>query len=191
MVNRDTARLMLMINGETEGEFADPIPGIPADSGIRIESNASENKVQQILGIEIMEYDDSSRRHRNEERGEPANDSLISREDDRWTGRLLEIRRTENGPLFIFKTNFQQDPVEIPGKEVSTVFFRSGTTPATAAKPLPFLLRLPGEGALGVSSCEFGGESASAAHPLLGKLVFRSGGILSIERNKPAAGPNP
>lgn len=193
MVNRDAARLKLMINGEPEGAFADPIPNIPDGSGIKLECNTSENKEQQISDIEILEHDDSSRRHRSEERGDPANDSLISREDDRWTGRLLEIRKTKDGARFFFKTNFQEKTVEIPEAEVSTVFLSGGSSAHTDIKTLPFLLRLPGEGALAVSSCEFAGESASATHPLLGKLVFRHGGILSIERKKPAAvsGPNP
>jgi hypothetical protein len=191
MVNRDTARLKLMINGEPEGEFADPIPNIPDGSGIKFECNTSENKEQQIRGIEILEHDDSSRRHRSEERGDPANDSLISREDDRWTGRLLEIRNTKDGTRFVFKTNFQEKPVEIPEAEVSTVFLSTGSSSNTDAKKLPYLLRLSGEGAMGVSSCEFAGESASATHPLLGKLVLRRDGIISIERRKPAAGSGP
>ena len=193
LVNRKAARLQLFINGENEGEFADPIPDLPDGFGIRLESNAGENKVQQFSDIEILEYDDSSRRHRSEERGDPESDSLISREEDRWTGRLLEIRKTPEGACFVFKTGFQEKPVEIPEAEVSTVFFSGENATTADDKPLPYVLRLPGEGSLGVSSCEFSGDSATAAHPLLGKLVFRRGGIVSIERNPISAGsgPNP
>lgn len=182
MVNRDTARLKLMINGESEGEFADPIADVPDGSGITLASNASNGGVQEIRGIEILEYDDSRGRHRGEERGDAASDSLITREDDRWTGHLIEIRNTKEGARFVFKSGFQEKPVEIPASEVSTVFL-SGVTEKADHKLLPFVLRLAGEGSLAVSSCEFTGESASAVHPLLGPLVFRRGGILSIERN--------
>lgn len=180
MVNRDTARLRLMINGESMGEFADPIKDVPDGSGITFASTVSS--VQEIREIEILEYDDSRERHRNEERGDSANDSLISREDDRWTGRLIEIRNTKDGARFVFKTGFQEKPVEIPEADVSTVFLSGGASKATDDKRPPFVLRLPGEGSLGVSSCEFTGDSASAVHPLLGPLTFRRDGILSIER---------
>jgi hypothetical protein len=190
MVNRDTGRLQLMLNGETEGEFADPIPNVPDGSGISLACNTPNNEVQEIREIEILEYDDSRRRHRSEDRGDLANDSLISREDDRWTGRLIEIRNTKDGVRFFFKTGFQEKPVEIPEADVSTVFL-SGQSATADHKRLPFVLRLPGEGSLAVSSCEFTGESASAVHPLLGPLTLRRGGILSIERIPSAAGTGP
>ncbi len=183
MVNRDTARLKLLLNGETEGEFADPIAEVPVGAGITLECNTPNNGVQEIREIEILEYDDSRKRHQTEERGDLANDSLISREDDRWTGRLLEIRNTKDGARFVFKTDFQDKAVEIPAADVSTVFLSGATSKTADDKRLPFVLRLPGEGSLGVSSCEFTGESASAVHPLLGPLTFRRGGILSIERS--------
>lgn len=188
MINRDTARLQLMLNGENEGEFADPIPDVPDGTGIRLACNTPNNGFQEIRDIEILEYDDSRKRHRNEERGDPANDSLISTEDDRWTGRLIGIRKKKDGASFVFKTSFQEKPVEIPESEVSTVFL-SGE--AADDKRPPFVLRLPGEGLLGVSSCEFTDGSASAIHPLLGPLNFPNRGILSIERNPSAAGTSP
>jgi hypothetical protein len=188
MVNRDTARLQLMINGESEGEFADPIADVPDGSGITLASNTPNGGVQEIREIEILEYDDSRGRHRGEERGDAASDSLISREDDRWTGRLIGIRNTKEGALFIFKTGFQEKPVELPEADVSTVFL-SGATADQA--PLPFVLRLPGDGSLGVSSCQFTDGSASAVHPLLGPLIFKGGGILAIERTPPAAATSP
>jgi hypothetical protein len=187
LVNRDTARLELMLNGEPEGEFADPIAEVPDGSGITLACNTPGGGVQEIREIEVLEHDDSHRRHRGEERGDPENDSLISREDDRWTGRLLEIRSGANGPVFVFKTDFQDQPVEIPEADVSTVFFSSPPPEAPLPEAGRFLLRLPGDGSLGVASCQFTGESATAAHPLLGPLTLRRDGILAIERITPAA----
>ena len=71
------------------------------------------------------------------------------------------------------------------------MFLSGGARKAADDKRLPYVLRLPGEGSLGVSSCEFTGDSASAVHPLLGQLTFRRGGILSIERSPSAAGTRP
>jgi len=190
MVNRVTARLQLLINGESEGEFADPIADIPNGRGIVFASNAPDGATQEVRDIEILQYDDSRRRHRSEERGDAASDSLISREDDRWTGRLLEIRPAASGPLFRFKTEFQEQPIEISGKDVSTVFLSGKPEKHVAGGTSPsFILHLAGGGALRASACEFTDESASISHPLLGPLTIRRSGILSLERIAPVAKP--
>lgn len=188
-VNRDNARLELFINGEPEGEFADPIAGIPSGSGIMLTFHTANGGAQEIRNIEVLEYDDTRRRHRAEDRGDPRSDSLISREDDRWSGRLLGIRNTAEGALFIFKTDFQDEPIEIPEAEVSTVFLAENEAAKPDQAAHPFVLRLPGDGALRVSSCQFSGDSASAVHPLLGALTFRRGGITAMERIPPAPKP--
>ncbi len=183
-VNRDTARL-------EEGEFADPIAGIPDGSGIVFVSNTSNGVRQQFRGIEVLEFDDSRSRHRAEDRGDPARDSLISREDDRWSGELTEILPTPKGLVFVFKTDFQDAPMEIPESDVSTVFLAGGKNTDAKQAPHPFVIRLPGEGSLRVSSCRIGGEKITASHPLLGPLAIRREGIASIERTPHPAEPTP
>jgi hypothetical protein len=190
-VNRDTARLELLIDGESEGEFADPIAGIPDGSGIVFVSNTSNGVRQQFRGIEVLEFDDSRSRHRAEDRGDPARDSLISREDDRWSGELTEILPTPKGLVFVFKTDFQDAPMEIPESDVSTVFLAGGKNTDAKQAPHPFVIRLPGEGSLRVSSCRIGGEKITASHPLLGPLAIRREGIASIERTPHPAEPTP
>jgi hypothetical protein len=190
-VNRDTARLELLIDGESEGEFADPIAGIPDGSGIVFVSNTSNGVRQQFRGIEVLEFDDSRSRHRAEDRGDPARDSLISREDDRWSGELTEIQPTPKGLVFIFKTDFQDAPMEIPESDVSTVFLADGKNSSIKQAPHPFVIRLPGDGSLRVSSCRIGGEKITASHPLLGPLAIRREGIASIERTPHPVEPTP
>jgi hypothetical protein len=190
-VNRDTARMELLIDGESEGEFADPIDGIPDGSGIAFVSNTSNGVQQQFRGIEVLEFDDSRVRHRAEDRGDPARDSLISREEDRWSGDLTEVRPTPNGLVFVFKTDFQDSPMEIPEADVSTVFLADGKTHAGKQAAHPFVIRLPGDGSLRVSSCRIGGEKITVTHPLLGPLAIRREGIASIERTPQAAEPTP
>lgn len=184
-VNRTESKIQLFLNGEPEGAFADPIAPAPAGSGIAIIGNPPNGVSQEIRGIEVIELDDSQRRHRAEDRGDATSDSLISREDDRWGGRLLEIRKTAGTAVFRFKSGFQEEPLEIPEKDVSTVFFAS-EKPEPAREDVPgFILRLHGAGFLRVSSCRFGGDSVSAVHPLLGALSFRREGIAAIERSQP------
>jgi hypothetical protein len=190
-VNRDTARLELLIDGESEGEFADPIAGIPDGSGIVFVSNTSNGVRQQFRGIEVLEFDDSRSRHRSEDRGDPVRDSLISREDDRWSGELTEIQPTPKGLVFIFKTDFQDAPMEIPESDVSTVFLADGKNSSIKQAPHPFVIRLPGDGSLRVSSCRIGGEKITASHPLLGPLAIRREGIASIERTPHPVEPTP
>jgi hypothetical protein len=188
-VNRDTARMELFINGEPEGEFADPIARIPDASGIAFVSNTPNGMTQRISSIEILEFDDSSTRHRAEDRGDPLKDSLISREDDRWSGRLMAIRPTPEGLVFSFKTDFQREALQIPESDISTVFL-AGANPASPEDPgHPFVIRLAGEGELRVASCVFGGEHVTATHPLLGQLAIRRDGIVSLERTSPTPEP--
>ena len=103
-------------------------------------------------------------------------------------------RKAGQGQVFRFKSDFQNDPLEIPESDVSTVFFASKDAKAPAAVDHPFLLRLRGDGVLSVSSCRFNEETDAAAHPLLGKLEFRREGIVALERpkpKKPKAAPEP
>jgi hypothetical protein len=191
-VDRAVSRIQLFLNGEPEGVFADPIRPIPDGSGITLASTAPEGNSQEIHDIEILELNDSSARHRAEERGDLKTDSLISREEDRWGGRLLDIRNSGGTLLFRFKSNFQDEPLELPAADVSTVFFATGDAPDPAkANGHPFLLRLQGEGSLRVTSCGFSADAVSAVHPLLGRLTLRRDGVTTLQRHTPKAKPEP
>ncbi len=184
-VDRKTARLHLLLNGEPEGAGIDPVKGAPEGGGVTLVSNAANGTEQEIRNIEILELDDARGRHRSEERGDPKTDSLISRDDDRWGGRLTGIRKTGDGLIFSFKSDFQESPLELLDSDVSTVFFASPADSIKAADPHPFVLRLQANGLLRVSSCSFTENSVAAVHPLLGPLVIRRAGISALERLDP------
>lgn len=188
-VDRKGSRLHLFINGEPEGDFADPISPVPDGSGITLMCNAPSGTTQEITAIEVCEFDDSRARHHAEERGAPETDSMISREEDRWGGRLIDLRQTGDGPVFRFKSDFQDAPLEIPEAEVSTVFFATKDDAAKDDAKAPFVLKLPGEGSLKVSACRFDDGKVSATHPLLGPLELRRDGVLSMERTNPNPEP--
>src|SRR5690606_700622 len=99
----------------------------------------------------------------------------IGRRAERWGGRLEAIRRTPEGPVFVFKSDFQESPVELPEPEVSTVFFKTGDQPATDDPEPAFSLRLQGFGNLKVTSCTFADDVIRARHPLLGDLTLERG----------------
>ena len=204
-VDRKGGKIHLLLNGEPEGDYADPItllPGglVPDGTGITLTSIAQNGSTQEISAIEILEFDDARIRHRAEDRGDPKTDSLISREDDRWSGRLIEIRHTDDGPLFRFKGDFQQDPLEIREGDVATVFFAAkdgkgdkGDKDPDLQQIHPFVLRLCGGGSLRVASCLFTEDKVSAVHPLLGRLSLRRDGIVGMERtgSKAKTAPEP
>jgi hypothetical protein len=190
-VNRDSTRIGLLLNGESEGEIADPIPMTPKGNGLAVVFNHSENTVQEIRNIVVLEYDDTRHRHRAEDRGDGSSDKLITRDDSRWSGTLQAIRKTGNELTYVFKSRNQEEFMEIPEQDISTIFLAGNDKPATPPAASPFVLRLHPEGSLSVDSCVFNPEGVSANHPLLGRITLHPGSITAIERIKPAAPEEP
>lgn len=186
-VDRKTSRLQLFLDGVPENPVVDPVRPPPPGSGVAFECNASDRSPHTIRHVEILELQDDGVRHRTEERGDAKEDSLVSRDEDRWTGRLLEVRKAEAGTVFRFKSDNRGEPLEIPASEVSTVFLATASPEAAPAAATPFVLRLGGGGRLHVGSCVFDGTSASVRHPLLGALKLDRRAILSLERSMPPA----
>jgi hypothetical protein len=179
-VDRKASRIHLFINGEPEAAGVDPVGSAPVGNGITLISSASAGEVQEIRNLEILELDNAGARHRSEDRGNLKNDSLISRDEDRWSGHLTSIRKGAEGAVFSFKSDFQADPLELAEADVSTVFFAN---PQPSAPPPAkfFTLRLSGGGSLRVSSCTFMDSSITASHPLLGVLKINRDGVLAID----------
>ncbi len=183
-VNRNTSRLQLFLNGEPEGESPDLVSAAPIGSGITLISNAPNGTTQEIHNIEVLENDDSRVRHLAEERGDPKTDSLISTEDDRWSGQLTKINKTPEGSMFHF-FDVQKNPLEIPETDVSTVFFASEASVKAEGEPPHLILNLRGDGSLRVKSCRFTDAVVFAEHPLLGKLELHRDDIISMVRTQP------
>jgi hypothetical protein len=185
--DRNTSRLQLFLNDEPEGAFDDPFSPVPDGSGITLVSNAPSGSTQEILNIEVLDYDDSRIRHHAEERGDPKTDSLISSEDDRWSGHLTKITKTSEGSIFhFFNSDVQKDPLEIPETDVSTVFFSSVNRMNMEGEAPRLILKTRGDGSLRVKSCRFKDDVAYVDHPLLGKLELSRHDIISIVRSRPA-----
>jgi hypothetical protein len=191
-VDRKASRIHLFINGEPEGAGVDPVGNAPVGNGITLVSSASSGEVQEIRNLEILELDNAGARHRSEDRGNPKNDSLISRDEDRWSGHLTGIRKGAEGAVFSFKSDFQAQPLELAEADVSTVFF-ANPQPSPSPPAKLFTLRLFGGGSLRVSSCTFSDSSITASHPLLGVLKINRGGVLAIDYldSKPKPKPKP
>ncbi len=190
-VDRKTSRLHLMLNGESEGAGVDPVGKPPVGNGVSFVTTSPTGTTQEIRGIEISEFDNTRVRHRAEDRGDLKTDSLISRDDDRWGGRLTRIQKGADGPVFFFKSDFQEAPLELSEAVVSTIFFASPGPAPAPERVHPFALRLRGEGSLRVESCTFAEDSVTARHPLLGDLKISRTGVAALERLEPEPAAKP
>ncbi|RYD37212.1 MAG: hypothetical protein EOP87_03985 [Verrucomicrobiaceae bacterium] len=180
-VDRTNSMLHLFLNDEPEGRFGDPVGSPPVAGGIAFSSTAGNETQMTISDLQIAEWDHSGDRHRTEERGDGTVDALIEKRGDRFGGSLLSIKPGPDGPMFAFKSDFQEAPIELPESEVSTVFFKESGGKVEEVFH-PFVLRLRGNGIIRVSSCSFPGDRIEATHPLLGALVLARGGVTALER---------
>ncbi len=179
-VNRTTKRIDLFLNGQLESWGLDPGPAAPEGAGIILGINGMNGTTHVIRNLSVHELNNTRIRHRAEDRGNPNKDSLISRDEDRWTGELREIRRNETQADFIFKIPQSDEALVVPFDKVSTVFFRK---PADKAGDIPtkYRLQLRGEGLLSVKSCRISEQTITVIHPLLGELQLPKQTILGIE----------
>lgn len=180
--DRSRGLLELRINGELEGRYTDPIQPFPVGTGVSLTSRAARESGQGVGDIRILEWDDRSDRHRSEERGDGKSDSLIGRYGERFGGNLESIRADGASKVYLFKSDFQKDPLELPEEEVSTVFLGGAAKPSKSDKVGGLILNLRGHGTMRLSSCVLEGDTVRVAHPLLGSLEFDRSGIASIER---------
>ena len=181
-VDRKASRLHLLINGEAEGAGVDPVAAPPAGNGVRLVNSAPAGTTQEIRAIEVAEFDHAGTRHRSEDRGQAKTDSMISRDDDRWSGQLSGVKKTSGGILFAFVSDFQKEPLELAESDVSMIFFAQEENPTPPNRDQLLALRLRGGGLLKVTSCIFSEASVTAQHPLLGSLKIDRAGISSLQR---------
>ena len=180
-VDRKTSRLYLFLDGEPEGTGVDPLPDSPLGNGIGIVSSSAITTSQEISDIEISEVDHPGTRHRSENRGDPKADSMTSRDDDRWSGRLTGVKKGGEGNVFAFKGDFQNEPLELAESDVSMIFFAQEESSKLPMIEHPLALRLRGDGLLTVTSCVFSEASVVAHHPLLGMIKVERAGIASLQ----------
>lgn len=180
-VDRKASRIHLLLNGEPEGAGVDPIPEAPVGNGVSFTNGGASGSPLEIREIEVLELDNVRARHLSEDRGDTKTDSLISRDEDRWSGRLIGISKGPEGAIYSFKSDFQDAPLELTEADVSTIFFAQPEPAPIPKNDHSFALRLNGEGSLRVSSCTFSPERVTAQHPLLGPLEMDRAGVVAME----------
>jgi hypothetical protein len=192
-VDRPGRTLQLFLNDEPEGPFKDPIARPPVAGGIAFESMLEEGAKAGISDIEVLDWNLKGERRRTEDRGDVTKDVLIGIKSERFSGKFIEAKKGPEGMLYVFKSAFQEEALEVPESEVATVFFVGKTNADADVVKNPFILQLCSGGSLHVASCSFSAELVEATHPLLGRLTLRRAGVSAFERvsPKPKDAPEP
>ena len=182
-VNRKKGSISLYINDQLQGTFEDKNPDLPKGTGISFTANATEKNKLSVSDIEVSEWEDNGAEPRVENRGDTKEDALISKDGERFGGRILSISEADGGMIYRFKSNFQENPIDLPEKDVSTVFFAAKPN-AESKEPKGMRLYFQGRGAIQISKCVFTNETIQITHPLLGDLELNRVAVSSIERIK-------
>lgn len=182
-VDRESSKIHLYLDGEPEASGVDPVDVAPTGSGFAFVSSAPTGSSQEIRDIQVLDFDDSRERHHSEERGDTKTDSMISRDDDRWSGHLASMGRQAEGTVLTFTSDFQEQPLELLENDVSTVFFAKSGEPEKPDAEDAWVLRLRGGGTLHVSSCIISDNHISTTHSLLGPLEINRAGVMALEKS--------
>lgn len=178
-VNRKNGRLELYINSELEGRYLDKNP--PKGTGVILTSLSRSETELTISEIEINEWNSGASAPRSEDRGEGKEDAVIGRNSERFGGKLISINEINEQKIYRFKSNFQEEPIDLPETEVSTIYFsRSGDIKPQNADG--FLLSLKGRGSLSVTKTIFNENSLKITHPMLGDINIDRAGVLQMQR---------
>ena len=183
-VDRTARTLQLFLNDEPEGKFKDPTPKAPMGGGILFESLAGDAHELNISEIQIADWDLKGERRPLDDRGDKTKDALIGIESERFSGNLIGTKAGPEGLLYVFKSAFQENAIEVPEDQVATLFLTEPNEPA-AVTPSAFSLRFHGGGTLQVSACSFSETEVLATHPLLGPLKLQREQVTAFERVAP------
>lgn len=183
-VRRSEGRLEIITNGRTEGIIADPFGNIPGGGGVTLANHSGSTLIFREIRI-AQDQAIRLNRHLAQDRGDGTTDSLITADDDRWSGQLLSIS-TDRPPLLRFQTNVDKTPWDIPQNEVSTIFFAQAKQ---AQKPSPsatYRVELHHEGHLSLRSLRIEQKILHGEHPWLGAVRIPLAAVHTIARIQPS-----
>ena len=185
-VDRRDASMRLLLDGKFEGEFFDPVPSPPSGDGLVLVSQVY-GVVQKVSGLEVLQWDDMPRKHRDELRENSGRDSLITLRNERWSGVIEGTASSEKGEVLRFRSGFGDQSVEVPLADVSMVYFSQPlATDGVEKEPsAPYVLSYAGGGRMRIASCRFSNDLANIQHSLLGLLQMRRNMLRTIERVAP------
>jgi hypothetical protein len=181
-VDRRSSTFRLMLNGKLQGEFRDPVGSAPKGAGMAIVSQAADGVTQTLRGIEIVEGEAPLVSAHDERLVTEDRDSLITRQNERWTGELLGMSVEDKGHVLRFKSDFGERLIKLPEADASAVYFGQKREAESLPDKIMYLMRQADGGVLRVASCRFAEDVATVDHPLLGVLNLGRGQLRSIEK---------
>lgn len=181
-VNRDAGTLLLLLNGEQEGPFKDPLPKAPTGGRIVFQTLAEEGSDLGVSDIQVLAWDLKDVSQLSKEHGDKTKDALKTISKESFSGTLVGTKPGPDGLIYVLKSAFQDEPVEVPEALVATIFLAVPVEEQAVAPPSPFSLRFVGGGSLRVGSCTFSENQVEVTHPLLGPLKLPRERITAFER---------
>ncbi len=180
-VNRKNGRLDLHINNELAGKYIDPARDFPKGNGVVFTSLSRQESDLSISEIEVKELTGNNSKSHTEDRGATKEDALIGRNSERFGGKLLSISEVDQLKVYRFKSNFQEEPIDLPESEVSTIFLaRTNETKPKSIDGMNLLLQ--GGGFLTVTKSTFHQNTLVVTHPLLGEIQIDRSAVIRLER---------
>jgi hypothetical protein len=143
---------------------------------------ADEGSDLSISDIQVSDWNLKNDRRPADDRGDKTKDALIGVEAERFSGNLMATKPSPEGLLYVFKSAFQENAIEVPEAAVATLYFAEPEGEQAAAVPSPFSLQFQGGGSLRVSACSFSESEVAATHPLLGPLKLQRDRVTAFER---------
>lgn len=189
-VNRETSRIQLFINDEPEGDFVDPFEKTPNGTGIRLVSESLRGSQLEISNITVTDYNETKSRHSTEGSAKEA-DSMIMSDDERWSGKLIKIDEVDGESIFHFKSPSREDVLEVPGSEVSMIYFSPVALEGEPTQPEPaptdapaYNIFMANQWNIKAISCDMNDKTLTAKHPLLGTLNILRDRVIRIDHLK-------
>ena len=184
-VNREKSRVELLINGEPKMGGIDSISNIPKGNKISFLSDAPLGITQEIGYIEISDLSDSENTNILIKPEDTKFDNLVSSNGDYWSGRLIAIDDNLKENVLKFKSDFQDEPLEIDAAEITAIMFAKADQLTNFKSSNDYALKLQDNGLLTMTSCVFLNDHVSAEHQLLGPIKIKKSGITAMEWIRP------
>lgn len=182
-VNRKNGRIELYLDNRLQDKYTDNYPNTPSGTGISFHAEAAEDNQLSITNIEISQWDERADSNALRERGDLKEDAVIGSNGERSGGRILSIINGSDGSIYRFKSNYQDNPMDLPDSEVSTIYFADAAPDKKLEEFKGLSLFFRGGGSCQVTKCSFNGDKVSISHPLLGDIQLNRSIVSHLERS--------
>jgi len=181
-VDRQSRTLQLYLNGKKLEHGNDPASA-PKGTALVIESLSSVESNISISNIVVQEWDTITEPTIREPRADNDSDTISVDDGDRFSGKVIGFDPAKPGQPFIVKSPLSPDPIEIPTRNCTAMYFSKSDAENPPANGQYQLDLRPG-GNLTLSGVQLGKEKLTATHPWLGEIKIDRRIMSSISNGK-------